>query len=51
MADDQKSARIFGVLFIITFLTSIPALLLSSPLRGSAVVRMTAALLARDGHR
>jgi hypothetical protein len=27
MADDQKNARIFGVLFIITFLTSIPAVL------------------------
>jgi hypothetical protein len=26
MADDQRTARIFGVLFIITFLTSIPAL-------------------------
>lgn len=31
MADDQRSARIFGVLFIITFLTSIPALLLFQP--------------------
>lgn len=28
MADDQKQARLFGVLFIITFLTSIPAALL-----------------------
>ena len=28
MADDQRHARIFGVLFIITFLTSIPALLI-----------------------
>ena len=28
MADDQRRARIFGVLFIITFLTSIPAALL-----------------------
>lgn len=28
MADDQRTARIFGVLFIITFLTSIPAALL-----------------------
>jgi len=25
MADDQRSARIFGVLFVLTFLTSIPA--------------------------
>lgn len=31
MADDQRSARIFGVLFLITFLTSIPALLLFQP--------------------
>src|SRR5918997_1399125 len=28
MADDQRPARIFGVLFIITFLTSIPAYLI-----------------------
>jgi hypothetical protein len=31
MVDDQRNARIFGVLFIITFLTSIPALLLFQP--------------------
>src|SRR5262245_16188241 len=31
MADDQRKARIFGVLFIITFLTSIPALALYQP--------------------
>ena len=31
MADDQRTARIFGVLFIITFLTSIPAALLFQP--------------------
>jgi hypothetical protein len=31
MADDQRNARIFGVLFLITFLTSIPALLLFQP--------------------
>ena len=31
MADDQRTARIFGVLFIITFLTSISALLLFQP--------------------
>ena len=31
MADDQRRARIFGVLFIITFLTSIPALALYQP--------------------
>ena len=32
MADDQTNARIFGVLFVITFLTSIPAALLFGPL-------------------
>jgi hypothetical protein len=32
MADDQKRARLFGVLFIITFLTSIPAALLVQPM-------------------
>src|SRR6188474_2208651 len=31
MADDQRRARTFGVLFIITFLTSIPAALLYQP--------------------
>ena len=31
MADDQRTARIFGVLFIITFITSIPALALYQP--------------------
>jgi Domain of unknown function (DUF4386) len=31
MADDQRTARIFGVLFILTFLTSIPAVLLFQP--------------------
>ena len=31
MSDDQRNARIFGVLFIITFLTSIPAVLLFQP--------------------
>jgi hypothetical protein len=31
MAEDQRNARIFGVLFIITFLTSIPAVLLFQP--------------------
>ncbi len=34
MADDQRTARIFGVLFIITFLTSIPAALLFGPVLG-----------------
>jgi hypothetical protein len=28
---DQQRARIFGVLFLITFVTSIPALLLFQP--------------------
>jgi hypothetical protein len=32
MDDDQRSARIFGVLFVITFLTSIPAAILVQPL-------------------
>jgi hypothetical protein len=31
MADDQRTARIFGVLFLITFITSIGALLLFQP--------------------
>src|SRR5215208_2128107 len=31
MAEDQRDARIFGVLFIITFITSIGALLLFQP--------------------
>src|SRR5918997_2911458 len=31
MADDQRHARLFGVLFILTFLTSIPAVLLFQP--------------------
>jgi hypothetical protein len=31
MEDDQRAARIFGVLFVITFLTSIPAVLLFQP--------------------
>ena len=32
MADDQTNARLFGFLFVITFLTSIPAALLYLPL-------------------
>jgi Domain of unknown function (DUF4386) len=32
MDDDQRNARIFGVLFIVTFLTSIPAAILFQPL-------------------
>ena len=31
MVDDQRTARIFGVLFVITFLTSIPAAVLYGP--------------------
>jgi Domain of unknown function (DUF4386) len=31
MADDQRHGRIFGVLFIITFITSISALVLFQP--------------------
>src|ERR687894_795368 len=31
MADDQRHARLFGVLFVITYLTSIPAVLLFQP--------------------
>jgi hypothetical protein len=44
MADDQRTARIFGVLFIITFLTSIPASLLFQP-----VLDDPAGYLAGDG--
>ncbi len=33
-ADDQMHARVFGVLFVITFLTSIPAALLFQPVLG-----------------
>ena len=44
MAEDQRTARIFGVLFIITFLTSIPALALYQP-----VLDDPAAYIAGDG--
>jgi hypothetical protein len=44
MAEDQRRARIFGVLFIITFLTSIPALALYQP-----VLDDPAGYLAGDG--
>ena len=43
-ADDQRTARIFGVLFIITFLTSIPAALLFRP-----VLNDPAGYLAGEG--
>src|SRR6476619_3822651 len=44
MEEDQRNARIFGVLFIITFLTSIPALALYQP-----VLDDPAAYIAGDG--
>ncbi|MET1038687.1 MAG: DUF4386 domain-containing protein [Aeromicrobium sp.] len=44
MADDQRDARIFGVLFVLTFLTSIPALLLFQP-----VLDDPAGYIAGDG--
>jgi Domain of unknown function (DUF4386) len=44
VADDQRAARIFGVLFIITFLTSIPAAFLFQP-----VLDDPADYLAGDG--
>jgi hypothetical protein len=44
MADDQRAARLFGVLFIITFLTSIPAALLFRP-----VLNDPAGYLAGEG--
>jgi Domain of unknown function (DUF4386) len=44
VADDQRVARIFGVLFIITFLTSIPAAFLFQP-----VLDDPAGYLAGDG--
>ena len=31
MSEDQRNARIFGVLFLVTFVTSIPALALYQP--------------------
>jgi hypothetical protein len=44
MADDQRNARIFGVLFVITFLTSIPAAFLYLP-----VLEDPAGFIAGDG--
>jgi len=44
MADDQRTARLFGVLFIITYLTSIPAALLFQP-----VLNDPAGYLAGEG--
>ena len=45
MEGDQRNARIFGVLFIITFITSIPALALYQP-----VLDDPAAYIAGGGH-
>jgi uncharacterized protein DUF4386 len=45
MASDQRNARIFGVLFLITFATSIPALALYQP-----VLDNPAAYIAGGGH-
>jgi hypothetical protein len=45
MEHDQRNARIFGVLFLITFLTSIPALALYQP-----VLDNPAAYIAGGGH-
>ena len=45
MSGDQKRARIFGVLFIITFVTSIPALLLYE-----TVLRHKLSYIAGAGH-
>jgi hypothetical protein len=44
VAEDQRDARIFGVLFIITFITSIPALALFQP-----VLDDPAGYIAGDG--
>ena len=41
MADDQRHGRIFGVLFIITFITSIPALGLFQPVLDDPVGYIT----------
>jgi Domain of unknown function (DUF4386) len=43
MTSDQKRARIFGVLFLITFITSIPALLLVEPVLRDPVGYITGA--------
>jgi hypothetical protein len=45
MDEDQRNARIFGVLFLITFLTSIPAVLLFQP-----VLDDPAGYIAGDGN-
>jgi len=45
MSLDQKRARVFGVLYLVTFITSIPALLLYEP-----VLRDPVAYIAGAGH-
>ena len=45
MSLDQKRARVFGVLYLITFVTSIPALLLYEP-----ALRDPVGYIARAGH-
>jgi hypothetical protein len=45
MSADQKRARVFGVLYLITFATSIPALLLYEP-----VLRHPVSYVAGSGH-
>src|SRR5437763_2409420 len=45
MTLDQKRARVFGVLYLITFITSIPALLLYQPVLDNPV-----AYIAGTGH-
>ena len=43
MSLDQKRARVFGVLYLITFLTSIPALALYQPVLDHPVAYITGA--------
>ena len=51
MEDDQRHARIFGVLFIITFITSIGALALPHSGQSRVPVGLTDDGRASDGHR
>jgi hypothetical protein len=43
MEADQRDARIFGVLYLITFVTSIPALLLYQPVLDDPAAYIAAA--------
>ncbi len=43
MTLDQKRARIFGVLYLITFVTSIPALLLYQPVLDDPIAYIASA--------